>query len=111
MWDCGAVVVCRVLWCGIIGVSVSMKGKIKMFKVNAYVTEIEPDNFYAVDIDGLFKTTVADCGDIDGSVVSFESALTTVLEIMYGDCFDFVRLRSDKVNCRTYLVTIEDEVE
>ena len=27
-----------------------------MFKVNAYVTEIEPDNFYAVDIDGLFKT-------------------------------------------------------
>lgn len=81
-----------------------------MFKVNAYVTEIEPDNFYAVDIDGLFKTTVAACGDIDDSVVSFESALTTVLETMYGD-FDFVRLRSDKVNCRTYLVTIDDEVE
>ena len=83
-----------------------------MFKVNAYVTEIEPDNFYAVDIDGLFKTTVADCGVIDDSVVSFESALATVLEIMYGDCdFDFVRLRSDKVNCRTYLVTIDDEVK
>ena len=77
-----------------------------MFKVNAYVTEIEEDNIYEVDVDGLFKTTV-DCGDIDDSVVSFESALTTVLEIMYGDCdFDFVRLRSDKVNCRTYLVTI-----
>lgn len=82
-----------------------------MFKVNAYVTEIEPDNFYAVDIDGLFKTTVADCGDIDDSVVSFESALTTVLEIMYGDCdFYFVRL-SDKGDCCTYVVIIDDEVE
>ena len=84
-----------------------------MFKVNAYVTEIEEDNIYEVDIDGLFKTTVADCGDIDDSVVSFNSALTTVLEIMYGDCdFDFVCRRSDKVGvCRSYVVTIDDEVE
>ena len=81
-----------------------------MFKVNAYVTEIEPDNFYAVDIDGLFKTTVADCGDIDDSVVSFESALTTVLEIMYGDCdFDFIcRGVKDGVGC--YVVSIDDFV-
>ena len=83
-----------------------------MFKVNAYVTEIEEDNIYEVDVDGVFKTTVADCGDIDDSVVSFDSALTTVLEIMYGDCdFDFV-CRSDKVDdCRSYFVTIDDEVE
>lgn len=85
-----------------------------MFKVNAYVTEIEEDNIYEVDIDGLFKATVADCGDIDDSVVSFDSALTTVLEFMYGDCdcdCDFV-CRSDKVGvCRSYVVTIDDEVE
>lgn len=83
-----------------------------MFKVNAYVTEIEEDNIYEVDVDGMFKTTVADCGDIDDSVVSFDSVLTTVLEIMYGDCdFDFV-CRSDKVGvCRSYVVTIDDEVE
>lgn len=81
-----------------------------MFKVNAYVTEIEEDNIYEVDIDGLFKTTVADCGDIDDSVVSFDSALTTVLEIMYGDCdFDFV-CRHDKIGkCRSYVVTVDDE--
>ena len=58
-----------------------------MFKVNAYVIDIEEDNIYEVDVDGLFKTTVADRGDIDDSVVSFDSALTT------------------------FLVTIDDEVE
>lgn len=80
-----------------------------MFKVNAYVTEIEPDNVYEVDIDGLFKTTVADCGDIDDGVVTFTSALTTVLEFMYGDCdFDFV-CRGDKVGgYRSYVVAIDD---
>lgn len=78
-----------------------------MFKVNAYVTEIEPDNLYAVDIDGMFKTTV--CGDVDDSVVSFESALAKVLEIMYGDCdFDFVRLRGGEVGCRAYVVAIDN---
>jgi hypothetical protein len=81
-----------------------------MFKVNAYVTEIEEDNIYEVDVDGVFKTTVADCGDIDDSVVSFDSALTTVLEIMYGDCdFEFV-CRSDKIGkCRSYVVAVDDE--
>ena len=83
-----------------------------MFKVNAYVTEIETDNFYEVDIDGVFKTTVADCGAVDDSVVTFTSALTTVLELVYGDCdFNFV-CRSDKVGvCRSYVVIIDDEVE
>lgn len=81
-----------------------------MFKVNAYVTEIEEDNIYEVDVDGVFKTTVADCGDIDDSVVLFDSALTTVLEIMYGDCdFEFV-CRSDKIGkCRSYVVAVDDE--
>lgn len=81
-----------------------------MFKVNAYVTEIEEDNIYEVDVDGVFKTTVADCGDIDDSVVSFDSALTTVLEIMYGDCdFEFVR-RSNKIGKRcSYVVAVDCE--
>ena len=90
-------------------VSVSMKGKIKMFKVNAYVTEIETDNSYEVDIDGLFVTTVTDCGDIDDSAVTYISALTTVLEIMYGDCdYDFVCLSYKGGKCRSYVVTIDD---
>lgn len=83
-----------------------------MFKVNAYVTEIEEDNIYEVDVDGLFKTTVADCGDIDDSMVSFDSALTTVLEIMYGDCdFEFVCCSDNVDVCRSYVVIIDDEVE
>lgn len=73
-----------------------------MFKVNAYVTEIEADNSYEVDIDGVFTTTVTDCGAID-------SALTTVLEIMYGDCdFNFVCRSYKGGDCRSYVVAIDD---
>lgn len=86
-----------------------MKGKNKMFKVNAYVTEIEKDNSYKVEIDGVFTTTVTDCGTIDDSVITFDSALTTVLEIMYGDCnFNFVCRSYKGGDCRSYVVTIDD---
>jgi hypothetical protein len=89
-----------------------------MFKVNAYVTEIAPGNLYEVDIDG-FTTTVADrrgvdvsnwkCDvEVDDSVVTFKSALTSVLEYKYGDCdFDFVCCGvKDDMAC--YVVTIYD---
>ena len=80
-----------------------------MFKVNAYVTEIEPDNLYEVDIDG-YKTTVSACEEIDDNVVTFKSALADVLEFNYGDCdFDFVCCGvKDGVGC--YVVTIYDYV-
>jgi hypothetical protein len=87
-----------------------------MFEVEAYVTEIAPDNLYEVDIDG-FTTTVAGrrgvdvsnwkCDvEVDNSVVTFKSALTSVLEYKYGDCdFDFVCCGvKDCVGC--YVVTI-----
>lgn len=89
-----------------------------MFEVNAYVTEIAPGNLYEVDIDG-FTTTVADrrgvdvsnwkCDvEVDDSVVTFKSALTSVLECKYGDCdFDFVCCGvKDDMAC--YVVTIYD---
>lgn len=89
-----------------------------MFEVKAYVTEIVPGNLYEVDIDG-FTTTVADrrgvdvsnwkCDvEVDDSVVTFKSALTSVLEYKYGDCdFDFVCCGvKDGVGC--YVVTIYD---
>lgn len=77
-----------------------------MFKVNAYVTEIAPDNLYEVDIDG-YTTTVAACEEVD-NVVTFKSALTSVLEYKYGDCdFDFVCCGvKDDMAC--YVVTIYD---
>lgn len=78
-----------------------------MFKVYAYVTEIAPDNLYEVDIDG-YTTTVAACEKVDDSVVTFKSALTSVLEYKYGDCdFDFVCCGvKDDMAC--YVVTIYD---
>lgn len=80
-----------------------------MFKVYAYVTEIAPDNLYEVDIDG-YTTTVAACEEVDDSVVTFKSALTSVLEYKYGDCdfdFDFVCCGvKDDMAC--YVVTIYD---
>lgn len=91
-----------------------------MFEVKAYVTEIAPGNLYEVDIDG-FTTTVADrrgvdvsnwkCDvEVDDSVVTFKSALTSVLEYKYGDCdFDFVCCGvKDDMAC--YVVTIYDYV-
>lgn len=91
-----------------------------MFEVKAYVTEIAPGNLYEVDIDG-FTTTVADrrgvdvsnwkCDvEVDDSVVTFKSALTSVLEYKYGDCdFDFVCCGvKGGVGC--YVVTIYDYV-
>lgn len=91
-----------------------------MFEVKAYVTEIAPGNLYEVDIDG-FTTTVADrrgvdvsnwkCDvEVDDSVVTFKSALTSVLEYKYGDC-DFVFVCcgvKNGVGC--YVVTIDDFV-
>ena len=80
-----------------------------MFKVNAYVTEIEEDTSYEVDIDKVFATTVTSCGDIDDALITFKSALTTVLEIVFGDCdFDFVCRSYKGGKCRSYVVTIDD---
>lgn len=80
-----------------------------MFKVYAYVTEIAPDNLYKVNIDG-YTTTVAACEEVDDSMVTFKSALTSVLEYKYGDCdfdFDFVCCGvKDDMAC--YVVTIYD---
>ena len=91
-----------------------------MFEVKVYVTEIAPGNLYEVDIDG-FTTTVANrrgvdvsnwkCDvEVDDSVVTFKSALTSVLEYKYGDCdFDFVCCGvKDGMAC--YVVTIYDYV-
>ena len=98
-----------------------------MFKVNAYVTEIEKDNSYKVDVDGVFSATVTDCDTIDDSVVTldatlttviemvygdcdFDSALTTVIEMMYGDCdFDIVKRDFKGGDCCSYVVVIDDE--
>lgn len=80
-----------------------------MFKVKAYVTEIEPRDLYKVDIDG-FETVVASCVGTDGGEVTFKSALTSVLDFKYGDCdFDFVCCGVENGVC-SYVVLIYDFV-
>lgn len=82
---------------------------IKMFKVKAYVTEIEPGHEYLVDVDGFEKIVTA-CKEIDNGVVTFKSALTRVLDHDYGDCdFDFICC-GVKHSVACYVVTIYDFV-
>ena len=80
-----------------------------MFKVKAHVTEIAPYRVYSVDIDG-FETIVNACREVDNGVVTFKSALTTVLELKYGDCdFDFICCGVENGVC-SYVVSIYDFV-
>ena len=111
-WYRGAVVVCRVLWCCIIGVSVSMKGKNKMIKFNAYVIELEEDTWYKVCIEDLCKTTVRDNGYFDDIVITFESALATVIECSLSNDYDYVEtdrcLSKMGRRCRKYVISVDN---
>ena len=81
----------------------------RVFKVNAYVTEIEPGRVYSVDVDGFEKIVTA-CREVDDGVVTFKSALTRVLDHDYGDGdFDFVccGVKENGVGC--YVVSIWDD--
>lgn len=84
-----------------------------MINFNAYVIEIEPDNGYKVCIDGVISTTVTDCGDIDDSVVSFESALSLIVELMLGDDYEITFVKETRLGlraqrCRGYVVSVND---
>lgn len=86
-----------------------------MINFNAYVIEIEPDTCYKVCIDGVISTTVTDCGDVDDSVVSFESALSSIVELVLGDDCEITfvketRLRLRTQRCRGYIVSVNDRV-
>ena len=59
-----------------------------MITFNAIVGEIAEDTSYEVNIEGIISTTVTDCGDIDDSVVSFESALSSCVELMLSDDYE-----------------------
>ena len=80
-----------------------------MITFRAFVVEIEPDNFYEVNIEGVISTTVRDNGEIDDSVVSFESALATCVELMLSDDYEiqFVS-KCDSGRCRRYVVAIDN---
>lgn len=77
----------------------------------AIVIEIEEDNSYEVHIEGVISTTVTDRGDIDDSVVSFESALSSCVELMLGDDYEIElvkKCRIDGRRYRKYVVSVND---
>lgn len=83
-----------------------------MMNLNAYVIEIEQDNVYKVCVDGVYSGTVSDNGDIDDHTIDFESALSSVIEIMLSNDYDYVCVRKCRSRkgrrCRLYTVSIDD---
>lgn len=63
-----------------------------MIKFNAYVIEIEPDNVYKVGIEDVYAGTVRDNGLIDDSVTTFDSALSSVIELMLSFDYDYIEV-------------------
>jgi hypothetical protein len=73
-----------------------------MITFDAIVGEIEEDTSYEVDIKGIISTTVTDCGDINDSVVSFESALSSCVELMLSDDYELELVKKCRINGRRY---------
>ena len=65
-----------------------------------------------VCIENVFKTTVCDNGCFDDSVITFESALATVVELSLSFDYDYVeaaRCLSKKGRpCRKYVISVDD---
>jgi hypothetical protein len=64
----------------------------KMNNFNSYVIELETDNCYKVCIENVYTGTVTDNGLIDDAVTTVESALSTVVEIMLSNDYDYVEV-------------------
>lgn len=83
-----------------------------MINFNAYVIELEKDNRYMVCIENVFETTVCDNGCFDDSVVTFESALATVVELSLGFDYGYVEtarcLLKEGRPCRKYVISVDN---
>lgn len=64
-----------------------------MVDYEAFVVEIVSDNSYVVCIDGVFSGTVSDNGTVDDSVVTFESVLSCVIELMLTNEYEFKQIK------------------
>lgn len=83
-----------------------------MINLNAYVIELEEDNWYEVCIEGVLKAPVRDNGRFDDTVVTFESALATLVELSLSDDYDYVEtercLSKEGRPCRKYVISIDN---
>ena len=83
-----------------------------MIKFNAYVIELEEDTWYKVCIEDICKTTVRDNGYFDDTVITFESALATVVECSLSYDYDYVEtercLTKKGRPCRKYVISVDN---
>ena len=83
-----------------------------MINLRASVIELEPGNSYKVIIKGVYAGIVSDNGTVDDNVVTFESALASVIECFLSYDYDYVetgRGFSKKGRpCRRYTVSIDN---
>ncbi|WP_295828348.1 hypothetical protein [uncultured Veillonella sp.] len=83
-----------------------------MINFNAYVIELEADNTYKVCIENVYKGVVSDNGLIDDAVTTFESALSTVIEIMFSYDYDYVEVTRGKSRkgrlYRKYVISVDN---
>ena len=83
-----------------------------MIDIDASVIEFEPDNSYKVIIKGVYAGIVSDNGSVDDSVVSFDSALATIVELFLSYDYDYVEtargLSRKGRPCRKYVISIDD---
>lgn len=80
-----------------------------MITFNAYVVEIGSDDCYEVHVEDVISITVRVDGEIDDSVVSFESALSSVVEFTLSDDYEIQFVgECDGGSCRRYVVVIDN---
>lgn len=83
-----------------------------MINIRASVIEIEPDNSYKVIIKGVYAGIVSDNGSVDDSVVSFESALATIVECFLSYDYDYVEIAQGLSRqgrpLRRYVISIDN---
>lgn len=83
-----------------------------MINIDASVIEFEPDNSYKVIIKGVYAGIVSDNGSVDDSVVSFDSALATIVELFLSYDYDYVEtargLSRKGRPLRRYVISIDN---
>lgn len=83
-----------------------------MINIEASVIGFEPDNSYKVIIKGVYAGIVSDNSSVDDSVVSFESALATIVELFLSYDYDYVEtargLSRKGRSCRKCVISIDN---
>lgn len=81
-----------------------------MVDYDAFVVELSADNAYMVCIDGVYTGTISDNGTVDDNVITFESALSTAIELMLSNEYEIKQteqhLSYKGKPCRRYVVSI-----